>query len=53
MATNGSSIQGDWAMKYLLRDKANFDILEGFFPARLEKDIKVLKRSLVVPLKYF
>ena len=23
----------DWAIKHLLRDKANFDILEGFYPS--------------------
>jgi hypothetical protein len=25
----------DWAIKYLLRDQANFDILEGFLTALL------------------
>ena len=33
----------DWAMKTLLRDKANFDILEGFLSALFEDDsIKIL-----------
>lgn len=32
-------IRFDWAMKTLLRDKANFDILEGFLCALLEDDI--------------
>ena len=31
----------DWAMKSILRDKANFDILEGFLSALLKKDITV------------
>ncbi|KOR27570.1 hypothetical protein TI05_18720, partial [Achromatium sp. WMS3] len=36
-------IRFDWAMKRLLRDKANFDILEGFLSALLEDDnIKIL-----------
>ncbi|MDQ1265640.1 MAG: hypothetical protein QG635_791, partial [Bacteroidota bacterium] len=37
-------IRFDWAMKTILRDKANFDVLEGFLSALLEDDkIKVLK----------
>lgn len=36
-------IRFDWAMKTLLRDKSNFDILEGFLSALLEDDeIKIL-----------
>ena len=36
-------VRFDWAMKYLLRDKANFDILEGFLSALFEDDeIKIL-----------
>jgi predicted transposase/invertase (TIGR01784 family) len=31
-------IRFDWAIKSLLRDKANFDILEGFLSALLEDD---------------
>jgi len=31
-------IRFDWAMKTLLRDKANFDILEGFLSALLEDE---------------
>ena len=31
-------IRFDWAIKSLLRDKANFDILEGFLAALLEDD---------------
>jgi len=37
-------IRFDWAMKTLLRDKANFDVLEGFLSALFEDDsIKILK----------
>jgi hypothetical protein len=32
----------DWAMKHLLRDKANFDVLEGFLSTLLEEEIRVL-----------
>ena len=31
----------DWAIKYLLRNKANFDILEGFLSELLQKDIRI------------
>ncbi|MEM6696965.1 MAG: Rpn family recombination-promoting nuclease/putative transposase [Bacteroidota bacterium] len=31
-------IRFDWAIKYLLRDRANFDVLEGFLGALLEED---------------
>ncbi len=37
-------IRFDWAMKTILRDKSNFDILEGFIGALLEDDeIKILE----------
>ncbi|NJO15708.1 MAG: hypothetical protein HC877_08160 [Thioploca sp.] len=32
----------DWAIKYLLRDKANFDILEGFLTALLRQNLTIL-----------
>ena len=36
-------IRFDWAMKTILRDKANFDVLEGFLSALLEDDsLKIL-----------
>ena len=35
-------IRFDWAAKHILRDKSNFDILEGFLTALLEKDIKII-----------
>lgn len=34
-------IRFDWAMKKLLRNKANFDILEGFLSELLKEDIKI------------
>ncbi|MCI5139414.1 MAG: Rpn family recombination-promoting nuclease/putative transposase, partial [Candidatus Electrothrix sp. AR1] len=33
----------DWAMKKLLRSKANFDILEGFLSELLKDDIHILE----------
>jgi len=40
---NKKLIRFDWAMKTLLRDKANFDVLEGFLCALLEDDnIKII-----------
>lgn len=44
MTTNGERtlVSFDWAMKNLLRDKANFDVLEGFLSTLLEQEIKVL-----------
>jgi len=35
-------ISFDWAMKRLLRNKANFGILEGFLSELLKQDIKIL-----------
>jgi len=32
----------DWAIKNILRDKANYDVLEGFLSTLLEKDITIL-----------
>ena len=32
----------DWAMKHLLRDKANFDVLEGFLSTLLKEEIRIL-----------
>ena len=34
-------IRFDWAIKTLLRDKANFDVLEGFLSALLKEEIQV------------
>jgi len=35
-------IRFDWAIKKILRDKANFDILEGFLSELLKQKIKIL-----------
>ena len=35
-------ISFDWAMKSILRDKANFDVLEGFLSTLLAREIRVL-----------
>ena len=35
-------VRFDWAIKYLLRNKKNFDILEGFLSELLNQDIRIL-----------
>jgi predicted transposase/invertase (TIGR01784 family) len=42
-STETKLIRFDWAMKTLLRDKANFDILEGFLSAVLRQDVTIIK----------
>ena len=34
-------ISFDWALKYTLRDKANFDVLEGLFSTILDRPVKI------------
>ena len=34
-------ISFDWALKHLLREKANFDVLEGFLSTLLKTDIRI------------
>ena len=41
MAKYRTYISFDWALKRLLRDKANFDVLEGFLSTLLNTDIKI------------
>ncbi len=36
-------IRFDWAIKRLLRQKANFDVLEGFLKVMLNEDMKILE----------
>ncbi len=43
MKKKKSLIRFDWAMKKLLRDKANFDVLEGFLSELLSEDIVIKK----------
>ena len=40
---NRKLVSFDWAMKKLLRSKANFDILEGFLSELLKEDIKIIE----------
>lgn len=35
-------VRFEWAIKSILRNKANFDILEGFLGALLKEEIKVI-----------
>lgn len=41
MKTKMQLIRFDWAMKKMLRDKANFAVLEGFLSELLAEDIKI------------
>ena len=41
MSKSKQLIQFDWAIKKILRHKANFDILEGFLSELLSEDIKI------------
>ena len=43
MNTNQQLIRFDWAIKKILRDKANFGILEGFLTVVLNQQIKILE----------
>ncbi len=40
---NYNWIRFDWAMKRLLRNKANFAILEGFLSELLKRDVKIIR----------
>ena len=39
----GTHVRFDWAMKRLLRNKANFEVLEGFLSELLKFDVKILE----------
>ena len=43
MTTEPKLVRFDWAIKYLLRDKANFDILEGFLTAVLNEEVQIIE----------
>ncbi len=43
MASEHKLVRFDWAMKNILRNKANFDILEGFLSELLKEQIKIDK----------
>ncbi|MEK7434862.1 MAG: hypothetical protein AABZ74_17140 [Cyanobacteriota bacterium] len=36
-------VRFDWAIKNILRDKANFVILEGFLSELLKQDVKIIE----------
>ena len=42
MSKTRTLVSFDWAIKNILRDKANYDVLEGFLSTLLEKDITIL-----------
>ena len=42
MIQNNKYIRFDWAIKRLLRNKANYDVLEGFLSVLLGQDIKIV-----------
>jgi hypothetical protein len=41
VATQKQHIRFDWAMKRLLRQKANFEVLEGFLSELLKEDVSI------------
>ena len=41
MNNDNQLVRFDWAMKYLLRNKANFVILEGFLSELLKRDVRI------------
>ena len=41
MAQERTLVSFDWAIKYLLRNKANYEVLEGFLTTLLAKPIKI------------
>lgn len=43
MEKTGTYIRFDWAMKHMLRDKANFGILEGLISVLLNEDITIVE----------
>jgi predicted transposase/invertase (TIGR01784 family) len=43
MMQSNKYIRFDWAIKRLLRDKANHDVLEGFLSVLLGEDVKIVK----------
>ncbi|MDE5712233.1 MAG: Rpn family recombination-promoting nuclease/putative transposase [Muribaculaceae bacterium] len=43
MDNDNTYIRFDWAMKHMLRDKSNFDILEGFISVLLGEDVHIVE----------
>lgn len=42
MSKKRTLVSFDWAIKNILRDKANYDVLEGFLSTLLDRDIRIL-----------
>ena len=42
MSEKRTLVSFDWAIKNILRDKANYDVLEGFLSTLLDRDIRIL-----------
>ncbi len=43
MAIDNTYIRFDWAIKHMLRDKANFGILEGFISVLLNEEVRIVE----------
>ena len=43
MEQDNTYIRFDWAMKHMLRDKANFGILEGLISVLLKEEVKIIE----------
>lgn len=43
MEADNKYIRFDWAIKHILRDKANFGILEGFISVLLNEEVRILE----------
>ncbi|MDE6008905.1 MAG: Rpn family recombination-promoting nuclease/putative transposase, partial [Muribaculaceae bacterium] len=43
MEQDNTYIRFDWAIKHILRDKANFDILEGFISVLTGEEVKIVE----------
>lgn len=43
MYTNNDFIRLDWAAKYILRDKADFEIFEGLMTVLLGENVKIVQ----------
>jgi len=43
MANHGNIVRFDWAIKKLLRNKANYDVLEGFLSVLLGRQMRIQK----------
>lgn len=41
MEDDNTFIRFDWAIKHMLRDKSNFEILEGLLTVLLGEDVKI------------